>query len=228
MDFKKKQLAPSKRVCLRLKEARKQAHVSLSDLSKQTKISKKHLQALEECRFNDIPYAIIYKKNFVRRYAEALNLPTENLLNQFITEEIGLSNKQNQPKLQKINKNRFQNLPSLIRLSFTGIVVLALVGYLGWQVRSILRPPHLILFSPANGYVTEDPELLVHGEASGQAQIFINGQEINNGADGQFKEIINLGSGINTIVISAKKKHGKTTNIVRHVTLKNNQQFSMR
>lgn len=224
--FQKKQLTSAKRVCLRLREARKRAHVNLSDLAKQTKISKKHLQALEECRFSDIPYAVIYQKNFIKRYAQVLNLPVEDLLNQFIIEEVHAAKVKKEKICKEIKKNRFHSLPSFLRIAIVAITIFSLVGYLGWQVRSILKPPELVLYSPKNGLVTTDYKLLVHGQTNQETQIYVNGKEIANTTDGQFKEIINLAFGINTITISAKKKHGKSASIIRHVTLKNNQQFS--
>jgi hypothetical protein len=101
-----------------------------------------------------------------------------------------------------------------------------LVGYLGWQVRSIIKPPQLNLYSPQDGYVTTDYELLVHGYTNQESQVYVNGKKITSNTDRQFKKIINLSPGINTITISAKKKHGKSTDIVRHVTLKINPEFS--
>lgn len=226
--FQKKQLTPAKRVCFRLKEARKKARIKLSDLAKQTKISKKHLEALEECRFADIPYAVIYQKNFIKRYAQILDLPVEDLLNQFIVEEVGSAKKKKEDVCKKIKSNRFQNLPSLLRASIMTIVIISLIGYLSWQVRSIIKPPELTLFSPQNGYITTDYELLIHGKTHQETQVSVNGKDITNGDDGQFKEILTLSPGINTITVSAKKKHGKSTTIVRHVTLKTNVEFSYR
>jgi len=224
--FNKKQITPVKRVCFRLKEARKKARMSLSDLAKQTKISKEHLRALEECRFADIPYADIYQKNFIKRYAEILNLPVEDILNQFLVEEVN-SAKKKEKVYKKIKKTRFQNLPSLLRASVMIIAVIGLIGYLSWQIKSIVKPPELTLFSPQNGYITDDNELLIHGKTHQETQVSVNGKDITNDNDGQFKEIVNLSPGINTITVSAQKKHGKSTTIVRHVTLKTNEQLTM-
>jgi len=220
--FQKKQLTPGKRVCLRLKEAREKARVNLTDLAKQTKISKKHLEALEECRFDDIPYGAIYQKNFIRRYLQCLELPTEDFLNQFIIEEAKIGENKYDGKNKKTRKNRLYNLPALLRISLIIIVALSLIGYLGWQVRSIIKPPELSLYSPENGYVTTKYELLVHGQTNQESQVYVNGKEIPSEADGQFRQTINLSPGINTITVSAKKKHGKSISLVRHVTLKTN------
>lgn len=224
--FETKQLNQTKRVCLRLKEAREQARVSLSDLSEKTKISQKHLIALEECRFNDIPHAIIYQKNFLKRYALALNLPAEEIISQFTTEETKNTDLQSNEKIKEIKKNRLRNFPSFFRTAAITIVIFVLVGYIGWQIRSIVKPPQLTLYSPQNGFVTDDHEIIVHGKTSKEIQVSVNGKTITSDEEGQFKETVILSNGINTITVSAKKKHGKSTVVVRHVTLKNGQTFS--
>lgn len=225
--FEKKQLSAGKRVCIRLKEARKKSHISLDELSKQTKISKKHLIALEECRFDDIPYAVIYQKNFIKKYADILNLPVEEILEQFITEEAALQKKETGVK-NGIHKNKLQNLPSFLRLSLTVTMVLLLVGYIGWQIQTLVKPPELTLYSPQNGLVTTDYELLIHGQTNQESQVFVNGLEISNSEDGQFRETITLSPGVNTINVSAKKKHGKSTEVIRYVVFKSDKQLSYR
>lgn len=223
--FKKKPITPGKRVCLRLKEAREKSFISLDELAKQSKISKKHLSALEECRFDDIPYAIIYQKNFIKKYAEILHLPVEDILNQFIVEEARAGWQKHQA-CKKIGRGKLQNMPFFLRLSFFSLTILLLTGYIGWQVRSLLKPPELFVYSPPNGMVTEERELIIHGEASAQTQIYINGKEIANTDNGQFRETLNLSVGVNAIKISARKKHGKSAEIVRYVIFKTDSQLS--
>ena len=215
--FEKKELPPGKRICIRLKEAREKSRFSLDELSSKTKISKKHLVALEECRFDDIPYAIVYQKNFIKKYAEILNLPIEDILNQFVLEEIG-PDKKNDEVHNEINKKKFQNLPSFFRIS--------IIIYIGWQVQTLIKPPELTLFSPENGLVTTNYELTIHGQTNQESKIFVNGMEILSSGDGQFKEVITLSPGVNTIHISAKKKHGKTTELIRYVVFKSDKQLS--
>ncbi|MDP2693032.1 MAG: helix-turn-helix domain-containing protein [bacterium] len=223
--FQEKKLSAGKRVCIRLKEAREKSHVSLDELATQTKISKQHLIAMEQCRFEDIPYAIIYQKNFIKKYAEILKLPVEDILHQFIIEEAQLCKKENKVH-KEIHKKKFQNIPSFLRVSIIVIIAFALVGYLGWQIETLIKPPMLTLFSPENGLVTYNYELTVLGQTNQESKIFINGLEITSTGDGQFKEIINLSPGVNTIRVSAQKKHGKTTEIVRYVVYKSENQLS--
>lgn len=224
--FEKKQLDQNKRVCLRLKEAREKAGMDLDGLADKTKINKQHLMAIEECRFDDIPHAVIYQKNFLKRYALALGLPTDEILNQFVSEETKETNPAVTEKNKKIKRTRLSNFPSFFRTASIVILIFGLVGYIGWQIRSIVKPPQLTLYSPQNGYVTDDHEITVQGKTHKETQVSVNGKTITSDEEGQFKETVNLSPGINTITVSAKKKHGKSTEVVRHVTLKNGQLFS--
>jgi transcriptional regulator with XRE-family HTH domain len=225
MVFKKKNLKKTKRVCLRLKEARESAGFSLETLSKETKISKEHLIAMEECRFDDIPYAIVYQKNFLRQYAQTVSVPIEPILEQFEIEEAKA--KSLKTNLNGIGSFRFQNLPGMLKTIGLSLIVLSLVSYLGWQVRAIVKPPELTVLSPRDGYVTETPSIIVNGKAPKEAQVYINGQKISTDDLGSFEETLNLSPGINKLIISAKKRHGKSTDLTRHVIVKQTNSFSL-
>ena len=228
--FKKKQLDQTKRICLRLKEAREKAGMSLSELSQKTKINKQHLISIEECRFKDIPHATIYQKNFIKHYALALGLPEKEILTQFIVEETDgqtpFGSAQNKEKNKKIKTTRLSNFPYFFKLASITILILSLVGYISWQIRYTINPPQLTLYSPQNGFVTSQNEITVRGKTNKETQVSVNGKTITSDKEGQFTETVNLSLGINTITVSAKKKHGKSATVVRHVTLKNGQVLS--
>jgi len=218
--FTKKDLIPPSRVCLRLKEAREQKNVSLDELERKTMISKKYLQALEDCRFKDIPYPAVYQKNFLKKYVEALGLESYSFIKQYLVEESVKEKK----FVKKPNNNKLQSrwylLPIILRYGVLVLLALICIGYLGWQVRRIVQPPQLTIFSPQEGYVTTKNILLISGETEREAHVSINGQDIKNSELGQFKQEIVLADGVNTISIIAQKKHGKTTTETRHVVYK--------
>lgn len=216
--FKKKSLACPKRVCLCLKEERLKSKISLEEMSQKTKIDKKHLQALEECRFKDLPEAVVYQKNFVKKYVEALGLDPTVFLQQYESEE-KVEKKQRHPHI-KIKKNYFSNLPIIIRFFLIILLALVFVGYLVIQVRNIIEPPELFVFRPEDGFVTEETQIIIQGQTDKEVVVTINGKGISTNEQGQFEETIDLASGVNTLLISARKKHGKMTDVVRHVVYK--------
>ncbi|MBU2542175.1 helix-turn-helix domain-containing protein [Patescibacteria group bacterium] len=216
--FKKKNLSPPKRVCLCLKEAREARGISLDYLAKKTKISKDFLQALEDCRFKDLPNAEVYQKNFIKRYSEVLGVDPEPFLGQYRIEE-SCKKKAIHPN-QGIRINYLYNLPNFLRYGLSTILLLSLFIYLGLQVKNIIEPPKLIIYSPSHGYVTEETSVLLQGETDKEAVVSLNGKEVGTDEKNNFEELVNLSPGVNTLTIEARKKYGKITKDVRHVILK--------
>jgi transcriptional regulator with XRE-family HTH domain len=216
--FKRKKLAPPKRVCLRLKEEREKAGVSLEELAKKTKIDKSHLKALEECRFKDLPEAVVYQKNFVKKYVEVLGVDSAPFLSQYETEEKTRKKTKHPHKVLKTNP--LSHLPIFIRYFLIIATALFLMGYLAMQVKNIVEPPELSVYSPADGFVTNNPQINVQGNTDKEVEVSINGKGVGTNEQGQFEELLDLNPGVNTLLISAKKKHGKTTDITRHVVYK--------
>ncbi len=217
--FKKKKLNPPKRVCLRLKEARESCGMSLERLSQKTKISKDFLQALEECRFQDLPSAEVYQKNFLKSYVEALCIDPDPFLKQYLSEECDKKKKSINLN-KKIKKNYLENLPFFLRYSLALIFLLSLFSYLGLQVKNIVEPPKLEIFSPPQGYITTELSVLLQGQTDKEVTVSVNGKDVGTNEKGVFEAQIDLSVGVNTLTIEAKKKHGKTTQEVRHVVLK--------
>lgn len=217
-SFTKKDLTPSERVCFRLRALREEKNIGLDELEKKTMIGKKYLQALEECRFRDIPYPAIYQKNFVKKYAEALGLEPEPFTRQYLIEE-SVKEKKREPN-KDIAKSRWCFLPTVLRFGALFLLALIFISYLGWQVKRIVEPPRLVIYSPVEGMITEEQKIFVQGETEKESVASLNGKEIKVSENGQFKEEVSLSAGVNTLEIVVKKKHGKTTTEARHVVYK--------
>ena len=226
--FKKKCLVPNKRVCLRLKAAREAAGISLCQLETRTRIQKKYLQALEECRFDEVGQAFVYQKNFIKKYVQALGQNPESFLQQFTEEESTLKHACNKHPGVGCKKTHFSNLPNIIRFLLVGTAVLSVFIYLGNHIRHILQAPELSIISPSNGLITVENSVAVTGKTPPETKITINGEPIQNDEKGNFNQTIDLSPGINTLVITAQNKHGKTTEETMHVIYKTNKQFSLR
>lgn len=217
-NFTKKNLQGSERVCFRLQAIREAKGLTLEYVAEQTKINKTYLSALEECRFNDIPFSSLYQKNFIKKYARAIGENPESFLSQFCIEEM-------EPAAPRAVPNRkhwlfFTAWPTVMRSVFLGSLALLLTGYLGWQIQNTISPPPLSLTSPDNGFITRDNTITLRGASEPAAMIMINGQAIHSDDFGNFTEAIALNPGVNTIVVEAKKKHGKSTQTTRHIVYK--------
>ncbi len=220
MEEKNKHNEKHKRVCLRLREARIERAVSLTELSKKTKINKEHLIALEECRFDDLPFANIYKKNFIKTYCKALNICGDDCCKQFNDEEI-IKTSYIPPKNKKTHTTSIlHNLPIFLRFGILMGIASIFIGYLGLQVKNILEPPQLTIYTPEEGFITDTNTVIVQGKTEKESEVLINGTNIKHNDDGRFKEAIDVSDGVNTITITSKKKHGKITSDTRHIIVR--------
>lgn len=220
--FKKKELKPCERVCFRLKQLREEKGITIAELSSKTNISRLHIEAIEACQFDKLPEGAIYRKNFVRRYLEALGVDPSSYIKQFNEEERPTT----APKEPSVKKEsyflQFGNIPATIRLCSVIFLLLGVGGYLGFQVKRIVEPPKLTVLSPQDGLVSTEEKVVVKGATEKEASVTINGETIQNSEKGTFEQPINLSPGLNTITITAKKKHGKTTQETIYLVLREN------
>jgi cytoskeletal protein RodZ len=224
-EFTSKKLKKAKRVCFRLREARENAGFSIDDISEKTRLDKKIIVALEDCRFDDLPKGTVYRKQFIKAYLQAVGVNPNSYIWQFTSEEATKAAEYHPTK--SVDRKFFQNLPAVLRVASLAVVSIIFIGYLGLQVRRILVPPQLFVHSPTDGLVTDDSAIVVQGATGKEVRIVINGKDIASDTAGQFKEKIDLTPGINTITVSAVKKHGKTTTEVRHVIVRRQQQITI-
>lgn len=226
--FKKKCLIPQARVCIRLKAMREAASMSLEDLEKKTKIQKRYLQALEECRFDDIKQSFVYQKSFVKKYVTALGQDPTPFLDQFKLEELHHATERcDKHPTRACKKSSFSNMPNILRHTIIVGVICIFLIYLGMHVRNILHPPHLSIVSPSDGFITYENNITITGKTDPETKVTVNEEIIKNDESGNFNQIINLSPGINTLVIRAQNKHGKTSAETYHVIYKNNQLFTL-
>jgi len=99
-------------------------------------------------------------------------------------------------------------------------LVIGFLGYLIFQINGILHPPKLVVYMPAEGYVSSRLIIAVQGETEKEVKLQVNGKEIIANEQGKFEAEVDLSNGVNTITISAIKKHGKTATVTRHVIVK--------
>lgn len=207
------------RVGERLKKAREEKQLSLEDVYKKNRIPLKYLEAIESGRFKELPQAKAHRLAYIREYAETLNLNPASFLYQFsqesdLTNEIStLPRRPGKLWAQRSISNIFRNIA-------IAVLLLGFVGYLTWQVNGILQPPKLTVFTPADGYISGKLTALVQGETEKEVRLTINGKDTMPNNNGRFEIPVDLSNGVNTITISAIKKHGKVTTVTRHVIVK--------
>lgn len=204
-----------------LRKKRKEEKMTLDQAANFSHIPKEYLLAIEKNRYNSLPPAKAHSLAYVRKYATILKLNTDQVVKQFIEE----SDLENYTTIHPFCKLKIRPINSIViwakRFAICASLVL-FVGYLVWQVNGILKPPKLLVYSPQDGFISDNMQTNITGATEKEAVLQINGKGISINDKGLFDTTINLSKGINTITITAAKKHGKTTTITRYVILKEN------
>ncbi|MDD2758125.1 MAG: helix-turn-helix domain-containing protein [Patescibacteria group bacterium] len=215
-----KKLPSQARLGKRLREAREANGASLSSMASAIRLPVKYLIAIEKNRWNILPKAKVYRVNYLRECAKFLKLNEQEILEAFANEG-GFKDTDLVHPIKAFRNSPLYSLSILARNLVTVCFILLFAGYLIWQVKGVLEPPALAVFSPIEGMTTVDLNITVQGETEKECRLAINGQEIMLDENGRFNSNIDLANGLNTIVISATKKHGKTSTITRHIVVKN-------
>ena len=100
----------------------------------------------------------------------------------------------------------------------TLVVALMGAGVL-WEVLRVTAPPALTVTSPADNLLTDQTSVTLSGSAEKESTVTVNGAPIPVSADGDFKEELDLRTGLNVITISATKKFAKPNVIYRKVVV---------
>ncbi|MDD5340883.1 MAG: helix-turn-helix domain-containing protein [Patescibacteria group bacterium] len=198
-----------------LKRYREEAGLKIEQVEKDTKISKRMILALENDDHAILPEDL-YAKNLIKSYAEYLSLDYNKLLNLFNKgREINKGANLEKQKVQ--GETKVYMTPQLFRYVVMGIILLVLLIYLGIQINQIFTPPFLEVDQPPQSLTTTQNFIEVKGETEKEARVFINGKEIFIDPNGGFLATLDLQKGLNTIKISASKKHSSENVIYREI-----------
>lgn len=204
----------------KLKDARFIKHWSLDEAEAQSKIRLRHLVAIEEGRYSELP-PDVFAVGFVRRYANLLGLNPTAAVALFREERAALKlTRKRTPSFgpSKILQRPKFTLSSRTLLSIAvGLVVLLLFGYIWYQVRLFAAPPNLSITSPVQDSVVSYGLVTVMGKTSPAATLFINLEAVPLDEQGAFRQDVRLTPGVNTIEVKAVNRLDKETVETLHV-----------
>lgn len=191
--------------------------VSLEMMEKDTQIRRSYLQALEKGEYEKLP-APLYARNFIRSYARVLGADEDYFL-ELYEEECGLCDLivPMQTPRQKMAKGRLRIWNSFIKFGLLSLILVFAFGYLGWQVKSIVAPPEIVIVSPVNESLTGDATITIEGFVDKDATVYVNGKQVVVNADSTFKTQIDLKKGLNEIMIEAERRYSRRAIIQRNV-----------
>lgn len=220
--FTTKKIESSKRICLRLKDAREAKKISLDRLAKQLRMSKQYIEAIETCRFDDLPFSRMYIKKLLAAYARALGEDEKTVVAQFLFEEGGQKNTQTKsvtpPSLNRTQTGTWLSNAPVVAKTIGALTLFALVGlYFFIQIQAILRAPDITLISPPENFISTEAQVTLEGSTAPKAALRVNGKEVRTLEDGLFEETVSLQRGVNRIVIESQNRHSDVAQLIRTV-----------
>lgn len=218
MFFQKKSLIfDSDSVGQQLRCAREQKNLKIEAVAKKLIIRVDYLKALEDNNKEALPKGV-YTSNFLREYARFLGLDYKALIKQ-LADENNLLTKQPEALFERqvVAKKYLVAIPALIRNLIIALVALVLLVYIVFLVNKIFQAPYLAVSQPSADLQLQVKQLEIIGQTEAESTVEINGQSVQVVNDGSFKKDIYLENGLNTIIVSAKKKHSRAASVVRHV-----------
>lgn len=218
MTFTKRPLAAGATLGERLRTLREDTGRSPEELGQRIHVAPKYLVAIEASRYNALP-GLVYARQFVRRYAEALETDVEQAMAIFeqeyaVVAKVGSSKR---PLLTPRVNTEFPWYRRHIRLLVSGLVVAAVALYLGFQAVRNFLPPVLTVTNPAADQSTKELRITVVGQTDPNATVTINDQDVPTQKSGQFTVEVDLHVGVNTLNIAAAKKHSSPRIVTRHI-----------
>lgn len=211
----------------KLKTIRRCADLTLSEVSAKTKIRKTYLKAFEHGDFSKLPDPV-YARNFLKVYVKTLGGDVGYFLKQF-EEECGSCDFTKNARLPRQRARAFQFLVAsrFVKVFVVALVTLGIVGYLGYQIRSILAPPTLIVYEPNDGIMTQEALITVTGLSEEGASVKINGVDVLLSQNGTFELPVALERGLNVISIESTKRYSRPAMEYRRVVLQQSRTISL-
>lgn len=203
----------------RLSEARQEKNLSIEQVAKATKIRPNFLSAIEKGEYDKLP-SFTYAQGFICNYAEFLNLPRDEILALFRREFDEKKHIKVLPDTLAAPKSSF-----IPRIYFHQAVVAfifgltILIGYLGYQLRTMFIPPALVIESPRENAQTPS-NLSVTGTTDPNATVYVNNESVSINPDGKFTKSLTLFPGKNTITVKSKNRFGKEAILERQIVVK--------
>ncbi len=205
----------------KLHTLRKNARLTLSELSERTKIQKSYLKAFETNAFHLLPDPI-YARNYLKTLVRCLGGDETYYVDQFEQERgtCDVVNKHQTPR-QRTRRTSLFVTSRFAQTSLFVLLIVAFASYIGLEVKTIISPPELSVSSPADGFLTSDATIVVKGKTDKGAIVTINGQTVLLAQDGSFEKEIALERGVNVLHIEGAKRYSHQRTEYRRVIFDN-------
>lgn len=194
-----------------LKNKREKLNLSIDEVSRDTKIKKQYIEALENGDFEKLP-SISVAKGFLKIYSKYLGLNSDEIIailrrESKVQENHMIKNLQKRVKIPYVLYSKYTL--TVILISFI-LIVLGIYVYHEYMIYK--TPPTLNISYPKNGYTKfYKNKIDIKGTTTPGDNIKIQGYKISNvSLNGSFSASIGLIQGINKIEITSTNILGIT------------------
>lgn len=199
-----------------LKETRIAKRYSLIKVENKTRIKKDFVEAIEREDWASLPeFPVVV--GFVKSISGALDISTR--------QAVALLRRDYPPRPLPINPkpdigSKFFWSPKLTFLAGVGIILVLILGYLGFQYMKFISPPSLEIDTPKENQVVATSKLDVSGKTDSDATVTVNNQPALVEDDGKFQTQIEIIEGTGEIIVKATSRSGRETTAKRKIVPK--------
>lgn len=203
-----------------LRYQRKKLNITLAEAERATKIRAETLAAIEADDFTKLPSAT-YIKGFIRNYGEYLGLDSATLLALFRRQydEGKLPKNKILPDLKPQNSPKVILTPKRLFVIGISVLIIGFLGYLFAQYQSFAAAPALQVDSPNDNLKVNNGTVAVVGRTDPDANLSINGQQVDLTSSGAFSVSVTLPDGTTDLTIAATNKLGRVSTVKRTITV---------
>lgn len=201
-----------------IKEGRRAKGLTIKELEDLTHIKAGFIAAIEEANWERLP-DFSTTLGFIRSISHFLEIDDNQTVSIFRREYPPLLDKKVERRKKEVYK-KFVWGPRVTFVAGVILILLIVLGYLGFQFRKFNLPPSLVVTSPTEEQIVKQGSLVVIGKTDSDATVIVNNQAVVVSDDGSFSVNIDISKNTNEINISAKSRSGKMTVIRRRINFK--------
>ena len=197
-----------------LKDTRLSKKYSLKKVEEETRIKEEFIKAIENGDWQALPdYTVV--SGFVKSLAKFFSIEELKAVAILRRDYPPQKNPLVNPK-QDVSK-KFVWSPKLTFFVGISLVIVLVLGYLGFQYHKFMSPPSLDIYEPKEEAVIKSINVVVLGKTDSDATVKVNNQSLIVGDDGNFEGEIQIYKGTTEIIFKAKSRSGKETVVRRTI-----------
>jgi hypothetical protein len=224
MSFTVRPLEERETMGTKLNQMRRRLAISLDMAAASTHIQRRHIESLEHDDHSGLPEPL-YTRNYIKTYVKFLGGDVGYFLKRY-EEERGtcdvLVNPMRLPR-QRVGWTKLLAAHRLFKIGIVAILCLAIATYIGLQIQSIITPPDIILFEPADGIAITEARVVVSGQIDERTEVWVNEIKVLPDQSGNFSTLVDLERGLNVITIEGAKRYSKKAILYRTVVFESSE-----